>query len=164
MSESNVKPRIRQVAADLMESTPSQAGQWLLASPLIVYAGWLWLDIFNHYSPIPWRWLDLILGAAIYLMVLIVPLGLVAHRTVTSLPRVFQNAGWDVVPLEPVRESEQYMVKYIAHGRKYAPTTPTRLLLRAAQGSVYIEIFAILAGGLLLIPIFLSATQFGFGS
>lgn len=162
--ETNSKPRMRQVEANLMESTPSQAGQWLLASPLIVYVGWLWLDIFNHYSPISWRWLDSILGAALYLLLFTLPLGLLAHRLITSLPRVFQNVGWDVVPLEPVRESEQYMVRYIPHGRIYAPITQTRLWLRAAQGWVYIEIFAILAGGILLIPIFLSATQFGFGS
>ncbi len=164
MSNADTKPQTRQVAANLVEASPSQVGQWLLASPLIVYLGWLWLDIFNHYSPIPWRWLDMILGAALYLFVFILPLGLLAHRFVASFPRIFQNAGWDVVALEPVRESEQYTVRYVAKARTFAPTTQSRLWLRAAQGWVYLEIFAILAGGLLLIPIFLSATRFGFGS
>ena len=164
MAEAHAKPQTRRVAAELVEASPAQAGQWLLASPLIVFAGWLWLDFFNYYSPIPWRWLDIILGAAVYLFVIVLPLGLLAHRLVASLPRLFQNAGWDVTPLEPVRESEKYMVKYVAQAHTYAPTTQTRLWMRAAQGWVYIEIFAILAGGLLLIPIFLSATRFGFGS
>jgi len=163
MAESNAKPTVRSVAANLIEASPAQAGQWLLASPLIIYVAWFWLDIFNHYSPIPWRWLDTLLGAAFYVILVILPLGRLAHRLITSLPRVFQNAGWDVVALEPVRESEQYMVKYIAQERTYAPTTQRRLWMRAAQGWVYIEIVAILVGGLLLIPIFLSATRFGFG-
>jgi hypothetical protein len=164
MTETDARPQMRRVAANLVEASPNPAGQWLLASPLIVYMGWLWLDIFNYYSPVPWRWLDMILGAVVYLLLIILPLGLLAHRLITSLPRLFQNAGWDVVPLEPVRESEQYMVKYVAQEKAYAPFTQARVWQRAAQGWVYIEIFAILAGALLLIPIFLSATRFGFGS
>ncbi len=45
-----------------------------------------------------------------------------------------------------------------------APRPWPRLWLRAAQGWVYWEIFVILAGALVAIPLFYSAMDFGFGS
>lgn len=151
------------VSADLVEASPSALGQWILAAPFVAFLAWTWLDLFAHYSPIPWRWLDLILGAAIFLFALLLPLGLAAHRLVTSFPRLFQYAGWDVQPVEPVREAEQYLVRFVPRHRQRAANDWPRLWTRAAQGWVYLEIFAILAGGLLMIPIFLSASEFGFG-
>lgn len=153
----------RKVQADLIEATPHPLGHWLLASPILVFVGWLWLDLFQHFSPIPWRWLDSILGVAAYLMLFVLPLGVAAHYLVTSFPRLFQNAGWDVQPLEPVREAEQYMVRYVVHQRTRAAANWSRLWLRAAQGWVYLEITAIFVGALVMIPLFLSITEFGFG-
>ena len=67
------------------------------------------------------------------------------------MPWLFQNAGWDVQPLEPVREAEQYVVRYQIRQRHRAPTNWSRTWLRVGQGWVYIEIFVILAGGVLMI-------------
>lgn len=153
----------RAVPADLIEATPWTVGNWLLASPLLLFVGWAWLDLFVHYSPVSWRWLDTLLGLAAYLFLFILPLGLLGHRVVTAFPRLFQNAGWDVQPLEPVSEREQYMVRYVPQRRQRAPATWARLWARAAQGWVYLEIAAILVGGILMIPLFFSATNFGFG-
>ncbi len=153
----------RKVQADLIEATPRAWGHWLLASPMLVFMGWLWLDLFNHYSPIAWRWLDSILGMAAYLALVVLPLGVAAHYLVTSFPRIFQNAGWDVQPVELVREAEQYMVRYTPRRRLRAATTWQRLWLRAAQGWVYLEICAIFVGAIVMIPLFFSATEFGFG-
>ncbi len=163
MTVAKGSPGRRTVPADLVEATPWTTGQWLLASPLVVYLGWLWVDLFVYYSPVPWRWLDTLLAIAAYLFVLLLPLGLLAHRAVTALPRLFQNAGWDVVPLEAVREAEQYTVRYVPQARRRAPTSWARLWMRAAQGWVYLEIAAVLLGGLLLIPLMMSAGDFGFG-
>lgn len=164
MSVAESRPGRKSVPADLHEATPGAAGQWLLASPLLVFLAWTWLDLFRHYSPIPWLWLDSIIGGGLLLLAVVLPLGLLAHRAVTSLPRLFQNAGWDVHPVEPVRDAEKYLVKYEPRARHRAATTWGRLWLRAAQGWVYLEILVVLLGGLLLIPIFLSASRFGFGS
>lgn len=164
MSAAGSNPQRRTVGADLFEATPQPLGQWALASPLLLFLGWVWLDLFGHYSPVSWRWLDILLGGALLIFAVILPLGLLAHRLVTSFPRLFQNAGWDVQPAETVRESEMYMVRYAPRARHRAPTTWARLWIRAAQGWVYLEIAAVLVGGLLMIPLFLSATGFGFGS
>jgi hypothetical protein len=163
MTVAKGRPERRTVPADLVEATPAPLGQWLLASPLVLYLGWLWVDVFAYYSPIPWRWLDWLLGIAVYAFGVLLPLGLLAHRAVTTLPRLFQNAGWNVVPRESVREAEQYTVRYTPHSRHRAPATWARLWARAAQGWVYLEIAAVLIGGLLLIPLFLSVSEFGFG-
>ena len=103
------------------------------------------------------------MAAAVYLLLVVFPLGVLAHWIVTSLPSLFQHAGWDVQPLEPVSEAEQYAVEYKPVGRIRAEGTWARRWLRAAQGSVYLEIAALLLGAVLLIPIFLSASDFGFG-
>lgn len=156
-------PSRRIVSADFIEATPGAAGQWVLASPFLVFAGWLFVDLFAALANIPWRWVEVVVAVTVYLCLVVLPLGVLAHRIVTSLPRIFQHAGWDVAPLEPVSEAEQYSVRYRHKELKRAPFTWSRTWLRAAQGWVYIEIFAILGGAIALIPIFISASEFGFG-
>jgi hypothetical protein len=155
----------REVPADLIEATPGSGalGQWLLASPLLLFLAWLWVDLFAAYSPLPWYWLDVLIGLALYAFALVLPLGVLAHALVTALPGLFQNAGWDVQPLEPVAEREQYLVRYVPRARRRAATTWQRLWLRAAQGWVYLEIFVILGGAVATVPLFFSMLDFGFG-
>lgn len=155
----------RRVPAVLIEATPSVngLGYWALASPILLFVGWFWVDIFAYFSPIPWRWLDLMLGVVVYVSFFVLPLGYAAHWVVTALPQLFQHAGWDVQPLEPVSPAEQYMVKYLYTEKRRAPTDRRRVWLRAAQGWVYLEIFVIFAGFIVMIPLFFSAVEFGFG-
>jgi hypothetical protein len=153
----------REVPADLIEATPGALGMWVLASPLLIFVLWMWVDLFAHYSPIPWYWVDAAIGAAFFVGIIVLPLGWLAHRLVTSAPRPFQHAGWDIQPLEPVSEQEMYLVRYRYQERHRASNTWQRQWLRAAQGWVYIEITVILLGGILIIPLFLSAVDFGFG-
>ncbi len=51
------------------------------------------------------------LAALAYAVVFVLPLG-VATIAVTAAPRLFQHAGWDLRPLEPVASEEQYLVRY----------------------------------------------------
>jgi hypothetical protein len=155
----------REVPALLVESTPmaNALGYWALASPLILFAGWFWVDLFAYVSPIPWYFVDLLLGIVLYVVLIIFPLGYGMHRLITAFPRIFQHAGWDVQPLEPVKPAEQYSVKYIFKGRRRAETTRQRIWLRAAQGWVYLEIALIFIGAIAMIPLFFSAREFGFG-
>jgi hypothetical protein len=136
---------------------------WVLASPLLLFILWVWVDLFAHFSPIPWYWVDVAIGAALFAAIIVLPLGWLGHRLVTSAPRLFQHAGWDIQPLEPVREQEIYLVRYRYQGRRRASNTWRQQWLRAAQGWVYIEIATILLGGILIIPLFFSAVDFGFG-
>lgn len=167
-TETTQNPKItrREVPALLIEATPpaNGIGYWLLAAPMILFLAWLWVDIFAYYSPIPWRWLDLPLGALLYWFLFVLPLGYAAHRLVAAFPRPFQHTGWDVQPLEPVRPEEMYSVRYIFTGQRPAPRTRRRIWLRAAQGWVYLEIAAIFVGFVLMVPLFFSAVEFGFGS
>lgn len=156
-------PSRRIVRADFVEATPGAAGQWALASPFVVFVGWLFSDLFIAFVPLPWQWLNVVLAIIVYLCLVVLPLGVLAHWIVTSLPRIFQYAGWDVEPLEPVTEAEQYSVRYRHRARKRAAFSWNRAWLRAAQGWVYLEIFAIFAGAVALIPIFLSVSDYGFG-
>ena len=162
---STAKIERRRVSADLMESTPAAngIGYWLLASPLIVFVAWIWIDLFAHYSPLSWYWLDVALAILVFVLFVLLPFGWLAHRLVTLAPRLFQNAGWDVRPLEPVREQEQYLVRYEVIERHRAPNSWGRTWLRAAQGWVYIEIATILISAVLMVPLFFSAMDFGFG-
>ena len=155
----------REVQARLVEATPRANGwgYWVLSAPTVVFLGWLWVDLFSLFSPIPWRPLDLLLGALAYVFLIVLPCGYGAHRFVTSFPRVFQQAGWHVQPREPLRPAEQYAVRYNFTSQERAITDPTRILLRVAQGWVYLEIGAILAGSVAMIPLFFSALEFGFG-
>ena len=159
------KVSVRDVPADLIEATPNHGalGQWLLASPLLLFLAWLWVDLFAHYSPLPWYWANALLAVPLFALLLVLPLGVLAHALVTALPRLFQNAGWDVQPLEPVAERDRYVVRYTPRARHRAPATWGRLWLRAAQGWVYWEIFVILAGGVAAVPLFFSVLDFGFG-
>ena len=155
----------REVQARLVEATPRANGwgYWVLSAPTVVFLGWLWVDLFSLFSPIPWRPLDLLLGALAYVFLIVLPCGYGAHRFVTSFPRVFQQAGWRVQPREPLRPAEQYAVRYNFTSQERAITDRTRILLRVAQGWVYLEIGAILAGSVAMIPLFFSALEFGFG-
>ncbi len=153
----------REVSAKLIEANPSALGQWVLAAPIIVFIAWAFLDLFNHFSPIPWRWLDTIISVLIFLFVVLLPLGLLAHRAVTAFPKLFANAGWDVQPLEPVAPAEMYSVRYQYKARERAPNSWSRLWLRVAQGWVYLEITAIFVGFAAIGPIYFSALEFGFG-
>jgi hypothetical protein len=154
----------RQVPANLSESTPggNAIGYWLLASPMILFVAWLWVDVFAYYSPLP-RFIDLIVGLAFFVFLIVLPLGYGAHWLVTAFPRLFNHAGWDVVPLERVSEAEQYLVRYTYEERIRAERSWSRAWLRAAQGWVYLEIFAIFVGAIAMIPLFFSAVDFGFG-
>lgn len=136
---------------------------WLLASPLLLFVAWAWIDLFAHYSPLPNYWLDALLGLLLMVGVVVLPLGVAAFWLVTSFPGLFQHAGWDVQPLEPVREAEAYWVRYVYRTRQRAANTWGRAWLRAAQGWVYIEIAVIFVGAVAMIPLFFSASEFGFG-
>ena len=159
------KTERREVPADLFEATPAGGGlgHWVLAAPLLVFVAWAWVDLFAYVSPLPWYWLDAIVALALLLLLMVLPAGWVAHWVITAAPRLFQNAGWDVQPLEPVREAEQYLVHYVIRQRHRAANTWSRAWVRAAQGWVYIEIAVILGGGIVMIPLFFSAAEFGFG-
>jgi hypothetical protein len=161
----SVKASAREVPSELIEATPASGalGHWLLASPLVIFLAWNWVDLFAHYSPLPWYWIDLLLALPLFVLAVVLPLGLLAHALVTAAPGLFQNAGWDVQPLELVAERERYLVRYVIRQRRRLPTTWGRLWLRAAQGWVYWEIFAILAGAVAAVPLFFSAMDFGFG-
>ncbi|MEZ4865344.1 MAG: hypothetical protein R3C14_28810 [Caldilineaceae bacterium] len=155
----------RKVAADLIEATPGMGGlgHWLLASPTLIFILWLWVDIFQYWSPLSLRWLNLLISVPLFVLVIVLPLGYLAHRLVLSLPRLLQHAGWDIQPLETVRPEEMYTVRYLYQQRHWAPHTWPRLWLRVAQGWVYLEILAIFAGAILMPIIFFSAVDFGFG-
>ena len=155
----------REVAADLIEGVPDNGAvsQWILASPLLLFLAWLWIDVFAHYSPIPFYWLDAFISLVIYALFFVLPLGVGVFYLVTSLPRLFSHAGWDVQPLEAVSDAEIYMVRYRYQRRHRAATNWRQAWLRAAQGWVYLEMATILIGGVAIIPLFFSVSEFGFG-
>ena len=163
--ESTKKER-RKVQAHLVEATPGAGGwvHWILSAPGICFFGWLWIDLFGLFSPIQSRPLDLFLGALAFVLFILLPLGYGAHRLVTSFPRVFQQAGWTVLPRETVRTEELPGVRYIFATRERGVTDGRRILLRVAQGWVYLEIGAVLVGFVVMVPLFFSAVEFGFGS
>ncbi len=165
MTEMTTKPTRREVPALLIEATPpvNGIGYWLLASPILLFLAWLWVDIFAYYSPIPWRWLDYVLGGTIYWFLFVLPVGYVGHKLVTAFPRPFQHTGWDVQPLEAVRAAEFYAVRYIFTALQPAVRDRQRVWLRAAQGWVYLEVAAIFVGFVVMIPLFFSVLNFGFG-
>ncbi|MEZ4683452.1 MAG: hypothetical protein R2932_55515 [Caldilineaceae bacterium] len=155
----------RTVPADLIEATPggNGVGQWILASPFLLFLAWLWVDFIDLLSPLENRFVNVFVGALFFLVLIVLPLGLLTHRLILSLPRIFQHAGWDVRPLEPVRPEEMYTVRYRYQARHWADTTWSRRWLRVAQGWVYLEIIAIFVGAIVMIPLFFSAVEFGFG-
>ena len=159
------KKERRKVRAHLVEATPGGGGwgHWVLSAPAIFFIGWFWLDLFRILSPFQARTIDLPLGALAYVVLILLPFGYGAHRFVTSFPGIFQQAGWTVQPLEPVRPEEQHIVRYICASRERAETDGRRFLLRVAQGWVYLEIGAILVGAVVMVPLFFSAVEFGFG-
>lgn len=155
----------RTVPADLVEATPGNGGlgQWVLASPFIAFLGWLWVDFIHALSPVDNRAITVVIGLLLYLVLIILPFGLLAHRFILALPRIFQHAGWDIQPLERVTPAEMYMVRYRYQEKHWATSDRQRLWLRAAQGWVYLEIIAIFVGAIVMIPLFFSAVEFGFG-
>jgi hypothetical protein len=159
------RPAYRVVAADLVESVPDNGGlaHWVLASPALIFLAWLWVDLFAHFSPIASYWTDAVIGLVIYLFVVVLPFGLGAFYLVTTFPRLFSHAGWDVQPLETVSEAEMYLVRYRFQNCRRAPNHWQQLWPRAAKGWVYLEVAAILIGGVAMIPLFLSVSEFGFG-
>ncbi len=154
----------REVRARLVEMTPGANGffYWILSAPMIVFLAWLWVDLIELFSIVS-RPVGLTLGAATFIALIILPLGYGAHRVVTSFPGIFQRAGWTVHPLAPLRPAEQYTVKYIVVSRERAPTDARRILLRVAQGWVYLEIAIVLIGAVAIAPLYLSAVEFGLG-
>jgi hypothetical protein len=164
-SPTTTQPARRLVPANLHETQPDAAGlfHWILASPMLLFLAWLWVDLFAHYSPIPFYWLDATLGIGIYVAVIVLPIGLATFWVVTSCPQLFGHAGWDVQPLENHADDGAPVIRYSFRQRYRAKTTWPRLWTRAGQGWVYLEIVAILVGGVLMVPIFFSATEFGFG-
>ena len=58
--------------ADLIEATPERNGllEWILASPMIVFLLWAWVDLFAWLSPIPWYWLDALVGTAVFALLM----------------------------------------------------------------------------------------------
>lgn len=164
-AEQSTSPQRRVVPAELIETTPENGAlfHWILASPLLGFLAWAWVDLFAYFSPIPFYWVDVVLGLGVFAVLVVLPLGAMAFALVSSLPRLFGHAGWDVQPLEPVREAEQYLVRYRYVGRRRAPFSWSRVWLRAAQGWVFLEIALILGGGVAMIPLFFSASEFGFG-
>ena len=166
--KSDVEPKRmgrRKVKAHLIEATPDSGGwgHWVLSAPAICFSGWLWLDLFRAISPIESPPVDLLLGTFAFVFLILLPFGYGAHRFVTSFPGVFQQAGWTVQPLEPVKPEEQHTVKYVSSTKERAATDGRRILLRVAQGWVYLEIGAILVGAVAMVPLFFSAVEFGFG-
>lgn len=155
----------RTVVADLIEATPANngIGQWILASPFLFFLAWLWIDLFHLLSPLENRTVNLVIGALVYLVLIVLPFGLLAHRLILAFPRIFQHAGWDVQPLEPVKPQEMYTVRYRYNDKHWAVSDRRRMWLRAAQGWVYLEITAIFVGAIVMIPLFFSAVEFGFG-
>lgn len=155
----------RAVPANLIEATPPAGGvgYWLLASPLLLFLAWLWIDLFRLVVGWSNYTLSAMVGLVLYALLIVLPLGYLAHRLVLLLPRLFQHAGWDIEPLEPVKPAELYLVQYRFQARQWAPGGWPRAWLRAAQGWVFLEIAAILVGAIAMIPLFFSAAEFGFG-
>ena len=154
----------KEVRARLVEMTPGANGfyYWILSAPMIVFLGWLWVDLIELISNAS-RPIGLTLGAATFIALVILPLGYGAHRLVTSFPGIFQRAGWTIHPLAPLSPAEQYSVKYIVVSRERAATNTRRIFLRVAQGWVYLEIAIVLIGAVAIVPLYLSAVEFGLG-
>lgn len=155
----------RRVRADLIEATPGRGalGHWLLAGPMLGFLAWVWVDFVRALSPLAQLWLNVSVGLVLFALLIVLPLGYLAHAVVLAWPRLFQNAGWEVQPIEPVKPEEMYMVHYLYQERHYAPRNWGRAWLRAAQGWVYLEIMAIFVGAIGMIPLYFSALEFGFG-
>jgi len=155
-----------QIDADLLEATPSANGlwHWILASPLLLFIAWNWIAIADTLSPIPWMWVNIVLSGIAFIALLVLPLGNLGFLVVSMFPRIFQHAGWELQPRETYEIERMYSAKYTYLKRARATTNWSRIFLRAAQGWVYLEIFVIFAGAILMIPLFWSASQFGFGS
>ena len=166
MAKTETKAVRRVVPAELIEATPERGalGHWALASPALIFVAWTWIDLLRGARLTPLPWLNTTLGVVTFLALVMPILGWLMHRLVLTLPRLFQHAGWDVEPLEPVTTAEQYTVRYRYQRLRWAANSWSRTWLRVAQGWVFLEVAGILLLGLLMIPLFLSATELGFGT
>lgn len=153
------------INADLLEATPTANGlwHWILASPLLLFIAWNWIAIADTLSPIPYTFVNILLSGAAFIFLFVLPIGNLGFLIVSAFPQIFHNAGWELQPREIHPIEQTYSAKYQYHKRARATTNWPRIMMRAAQGWVYWEIFAIFAGALLMIPLFLSVSQFGFG-
>jgi hypothetical protein len=161
----NSKVVRREVPADLIEATPGHGGlgHWVLASPLLLFLCWLWVDLIRALRPFPFDWLNALLGVLLFVALIVLPFGVAAHYMILAAPRLFHSAGWDIVPLEPVAQAEQYLVRYKYRTKHRAKLDWRRIWLRAVQGWVFIEMAVILIGAVVMLPLYMSAVEFGFG-
>ena len=153
------------VDADLIEATPIYGGlgHWILASPMILFLAWNWIALIDALGPTAYGWLNILLASILFLLLIILPFGYAAHWLITALPRLFQRAGWELLPRQKVPLEVQYTARYIYRSKERAQTNWSRIWMRCAQGWVYLEIATIFAGALLLVPLFFSVSDFGFG-
>lgn len=166
MSDSNeAKFERLEVDADLLEATPTANGlwHWILASPILLFIAWNWIALADTFSPIPYMWVNIVLSGLAFIFLFVLPVGNLGFYIVSLFPRLFHNAGWELQPRKFYPEERMYTAKIHYHDRARATTNWPRIMMRAAQGWVYLEIFAIFAGALMMIPLFLSVSQFGFG-
>lgn len=164
--QTNKKQSERQrIDADLLEATPTAGGlwHWILASPMLIFLAWTWIELVDRVGVTAWSWVNILIGSITFIVLIVLPLGYLAHRIVTSFPRLFKASGWDVQPRVKVSEMELYMAKVTYHDRERAHTNWERMWLRAAQGWVYLEIAAIFGGAIVMFPLFFSAMQFSRG-
>ncbi|MEM7132422.1 MAG: hypothetical protein AAF702_39330 [Chloroflexota bacterium] len=153
------------VDVDLLEVTPTAGGlwHWMLASPALLFLAWNWIALLDALRVTNWSWLNILIGCVTFIVVWVLPLGYAAHWLVTAFPRIFQAAGWEEIPREEIADTKFYMAQRIYKDRERASTNWNRVWLRVAQGWVYLEIFGIFLGVILMAIIFFSVLQFGFG-
>ena len=151
--------------ADLIEATPSYGGlgHWILASPTILFLAWNWIALIDTLEPTGYSWLNILIAGILLIGLIILPFGYAAHWIITAMPRLFQRAGWELVPRETVPLKQVYTAHYVYCSKQRARTSWNRVWMRCAQGWVYLEIFIIFAGAILMVPLFFSASEFGFG-
>lgn len=151
--------------ADLVEATPAAGGlwHWILASPALLFLAWNWIALLDTINFTGNSSLNILLGCISFIALIVLPLGYLAHRFVTGMPRLFQAAGWEIKPRKEIPEAELFTTRYTYRDKQRSATSWHRIWLRTAQGWVYLEIAAIFIGAILLIPLFFSALQFGFG-
>lgn len=165
MTTTDEKAKRQQIDVDLLEATPTAGGlwHWMLASPTLIFLAWNWIALLDTLDVTGWSWLNIVIGTLTFVVVLVLPFGYLAHRLVTALPSLFQAAGWEVRPRERVSEARLYTARHVYREKERATTNWNRIWLRTAQGWVYLEIAFIFLGVILMVIVFFSVLQFGFG-